>query len=51
MSYTSNEVALLTFIKNVNETFSYFGEKEDYVSDSDMDYFKDICLEFRRSVT
>ena len=50
--YTPNEIALLTFIKRVNETFSYFGEDgADYVSDSDMDYFKQICLEFRRSVT
>ena len=51
MSYTSNEVALSTFIKNVNETFSYFGENEDYVSDSDMDLFKEYVLIFRRSVT
>ena len=52
MSYTPNEIALLTFIKNVNETFAYFGEDgADYVSDSDMDLFKQYCLEFRRSVT
>ena len=48
MSYTPNEIALLTFIKRVNETFSYFGEDgADYVSAEDMDYFKEICLEFR----
>ena len=52
MSYTPNEIALLTFIKRVNETFSYFGEDgADYVSAEDMDYFKEICLEFRRAVT
>ena len=52
MSYTPNEIALLTFTKRVNETFSYFGEDgADYVSAEDMDYFKEICLEFRRSVT
>ena len=52
MSYTPNEIALLTFIKRVNETFSYFGEDgADYVSAEDMDYFKEICLDFRRSVT
>ena len=42
MSYTPNEIALLTFIKRVNETFSYFGEDgADYVSAEDMDYFKE----------
>ena len=52
MSYTPNEIALLTFIKRVNETFSYFGEDgADYVSAEDIDYFKEICLEFRRYVT
>ena len=45
MSYTPNEIALLTFIKRVNETFSYFGEDgADYVSAEDMDYFKECCL-------
>ena len=52
MSYTPNEIALLTFIKRVNETFSYFGEDgADYVSAEDMEYFKEISLDFRRSVT
>ena len=52
MSYKPNEIALLTFIKRGNETFSYFGEDvADYVSAEDIDYFKEICLEFRRSVT
>ena len=52
MSYTPNEIALLTFIKRVNETFSYFGEDgADYVSAEDMDSFKRACSEFERSVT
>ena len=52
MSYTPNEIALETFIKNVYSTFDYFGQDgADYVSDSDMDLFKQYCLEFRRSVT
>ena len=35
--YTPNEIALLTFIKRVNETFSYFGEDgADYVSAEDL---------------
>ncbi len=43
MSYTPNEIALLTFIKRVNETFSYFGEDgADYVSAEDMDSFKGL---------
>jgi|TARA_B100000424_G_scaffold257398_1_gene238256 hypothetical protein len=50
--YTPNEIALANFIKNVNETFDYFGQDgADYVSDSDMDLFKQFVKQFQREVT
>ena len=46
MSYTKNEVALLTLISNINNQFYYIGEEEDKVAPIDVKKFTEHCVSF-----
>ena len=46
MSYTKNEIALETFISNVNNHFYYIGEDEDKVFKSEIKKFTQYCIDF-----
>ena len=46
MSYTKNEIALETFISNVNNHIYYIGEDEDKVCKSEIKKFTQYCIDF-----
>ena len=46
MSYTKNEIALETFISNVNNHFYYIGDDEDKVFKSQIKKFTQYCIDF-----
>jgi len=48
--YTKNELALLTFISNVNNQFYYIGEENDKVSKIDLRKFSNYCNTFINSL-
>ena len=51
MSYTKNEVALETFISNVNSFFYYVGEDGDDVDQFEIDKLHRLVDEFASEVT
>ena len=51
MSYTKNEVALLTLIGNINNTFSYIGEDGDDVDQLEIDKLHKYVNQFASKVT
>ena len=51
MSYTKNEIALLTFIGNINNTFYYIGEDGDDVDQFEIDKLYKCVDKFASTVT
>ena len=46
MSYTKNEIALETFVSNVNSFVYYVGEDDDKVAPIDVKKFTEYCVAF-----
>ena len=51
MSYTKNEIALLTFIGNINNTFCFVGEDGDDVDQFEIDQLRKFVDQFASQVT
>ena len=50
MSYTTNELALLDLIGNVNKIFYYIGEDVDLVDPSDVKQLDKAVASFKQSI-
>ena len=50
MSYTTNELALLDLIGNVNKIFYYVGEKGDLIDQFDVDQLDKAVTSFKQSI-
>ena len=50
MSYTKNEVALETFISNVNSFFYYVGEDDDQIPFESLKTFEKYCVKFVNAI-
>ena len=50
MSYTTNELALLDLIGNVNKIFYYVGEDVDLVDPSDVKQLDKAVASFKQSI-
>ena len=50
MSYTTNELALLDLIGNVNKIFYYVGEDGDQVDPSDVKQLDKAVASFKQSI-
>ena len=50
MSYTTNELALLDLIGNVNKIFYYVGEDADLVDPSDVKQLDKAVASFKQSI-
>ena len=51
MSYTKNEIALLTLIGNINNTFCFVGEDGDDVDQFEIDQLRKFVDQFASEVT